>query len=116
MQQRVKLFRIDHFHRVFLRDHAFRYQVAGDLQGCRGSPFSVSRLEHVKLALFDGEFHILHVFIMLFESIYDLIKLLIGRRIGFLQLIDGLGRPDAGYDVFALRVHQEFTVKLLFSR
>ena len=52
---------------------------------------------------------------MIFQCIADLHEFLVCLRSNFFQLIDMLRRTDAGDDILALRVHQEFTVQLVFT-
>ncbi len=80
------------------------------------------------LSLLDGEFDVLHVAVMLFEQAIDARQLVVSLR--HLSSIDGLRgawmlargfgdvlrRADAGDDVFALRVDQEFAVEGAFRR
>ena len=52
---------------------------------------------------------------MFFECGADLQKLRITLRHQLLQFDDGLRRPNTGYYVFALRVDQEFAIKLVHT-
>ena len=67
----------------------------------------VARLEHVQLVLLDGELEVLHVPVMLLELRGDLAQLLVDLRDLLLQVADRVRGPDAGDDVFALRVHRD---------
>ena len=61
MQQRIELLGLDAQHGLALGDHALVDEVARDLQrGLRGA-LAVAGLEHVELAVLDGELHILHI-------------------------------------------------------
>ena len=115
MEQSVKALGVDHGDGFFLCDHAFVNKVAGDLDGGGGSSLAVSCLEHIELLVLDGELHILHVAVVLFQPAADIDELLIclGHYLG--QLVDGLGCADAGDDVFALGVHKELAEELLLA-
>ena len=57
-----------------LGDHAFVDQVDGDLQrGGRGA-LAVTGLEHVELAVLDGELHILHVAVVVLQRMRDVLR------------------------------------------
>ena len=73
--------------------------------GSSGRAFAVAGLQHIKLAFFDGELDILHVFVVRFQSLDDLTELLIDMRHVVRQLFNALGGPNAGDDVFALGIH-----------
>ena len=53
---------------------------------------------------------------MIFELIYDIVKLFVYFRIFRFELIDRLRRSDARHDVFPLCVHQIFPVQLFLTR
>ena len=85
------------------------------------------RLQHPELALLDGELDVLHVAVVLLERAVDARQLLERRRhrvfhrrlvgAGLLarDLGDLLRRADAGDDVLALGVDQEFAVEPLLA-
>ncbi len=52
---------------------------------------------------------------MLFQGVYDFIKLIICFRIDLLEMIDSLWSPDTGYHIFPLCIHEEFSIQLRFS-
>ena len=115
MQQRIELLGVD-LHQGFpLGDHALLDQVDGDLHGGSGCALAVSGLQHEELAALDREFHVLHVFVMLFQRHRDLHELLVDFGHDLAQLVDRLRRADAGDDILALGVHQEFAVQLVLA-
>ncbi len=61
----------------FLINKAFFHHAHGHMERGLGGALACSGLEHIKLALFDGEFHILHILIMLFKGFAYLYKLII---------------------------------------
>ena len=75
VQQLIELVRRDAQHRFLLRDHALFHHVDRDAHRRRAGALAVAGLQHVKLAVFDGELEILHVLVMLFEVRGDLAKL-----------------------------------------
>ncbi len=98
-------------HGGFFGDQLFLHHVAGDLHGRGAGPLTVPCLEHVELAALDGELDVLHILVMLFEDFLDLHQLGVDLLAdGFIvgcfpklgHVLDGLGRADAGDDVFAL--------------
>ena len=113
MQKLVKRLCFNTAHRFFRSDHAFIYQIAGNLQGCRRRSLSVSGLQEIKLSFFDGEFHILHIAVMLFEAGGDIDELLIAVGKILFQTGDRLRGPDSGHHVLALGVDQIFSVDAL---
>ncbi len=60
---------LDHEHGLLFVDHALVHQVDGDLQGGGGGALAVTGLEHIELAVLDGELHVLHVAIVVLQSL-----------------------------------------------
>ncbi len=69
VQQLVELRRLDAQHRLLLADQPFLHHVDGNLHRRPGGPLAVAGLQHVELALLDGELDILHVPVMVFEGL-----------------------------------------------
>ena len=100
---------------LLLVDHALVNEVARDLEsGLRGT-LAVAALEHVELAVLDGELHVLHVMVMILEDAADLDELRISLRGTALPSGRWAWSADAGDDVFALRVDKELTHELLLA-
>ena len=115
VEQGVEALRVDHGDGLFLGDHALVDQIAGDLhRGGRGA-LAVSGLEHVELLVFNREFHVLHVAVVVLQLVADVHELRIGLGHDLGQLLDALRGADAGDDVFALGIHQELTEQLLLA-
>ena len=76
VQQLIELAGRDAQHRFLLSDHAFFHHLDRDANRGRTGALAVAGLQHVELAVFDGELEILHVAIMLFEAGGDFAKLL----------------------------------------
>ena len=115
VQQSVQLFWLDHADRFFFGDHALVHQVAGNLDGSGSGSLAVAGLEHKQFAVFDGELHVLHISVMLFQTVCNVAELLIHFRHDVFQLIDVLWGSDAGYNVLALCVDQKFAQQLVFA-
>ena len=115
MQQGVQRAGLNHGHGLLLVDHALVHQVAGDLQSGSGSALAVTGLEHIELAVFHGELHVLHIVIMVLQSLADTLKLLEGLGELLSHLSDGHGSTDAGDHVLALSVGQELAEELLLA-
>ena len=113
MQQGIELLGFYAQNRFFFGDHAFVHQINGDLQrGSRGA-LAVAGLQHVQLLIFDGEFHILHIAIVLFQVRRDGLELFVDLRHILCELRDRAGGTDAGDDVLALRIDQVFAEQRL---
>src|SRR5439155_1909319 len=95
---------------------SFFHHVDCDTHSSGAGPFAVARLQHVKLAFFDGEFEVLNIAVMLLQIAGDLTKLGIGFGHDGFELRDRLGSSNAGDDVFALCVDQKLTIEGLLSR
>ena len=115
VQERIEALRVDHGDGLFLGDHALVYEIAGDLHRGGSGALAVAGLEHIELLVLNGELHILHIAVVIFELGADIGKLLVCLRHDLGQLVDGLRGADAGHDVFTLRVHQELAEQLLFA-
>ena len=76
MQQGVEVTGLDHSDSLLLVDHAFVDQVAGDLQSSRSGTLTVTGLQHVQLAVLNGELHILHVAVVVLQDLADVLELL----------------------------------------
>ena len=71
---------------LLFRDEPLVVQINGNLDGRLRAALAVAGLEHVQLAPLDRELHVLHVFVVLLESIADLHELLVALRINPLEL------------------------------
>ena len=115
MQERVELLGVDHADRFLLVDHALVDEVARDLESGGGGALAVAGLEHEELALFDGELHVLHIAVVLLESVDDLDELLVHRGVGLFEVGDGGRSAHACDNVLALRVHEVLTEEPLLA-
>ena len=94
-------------------DEAFLFHVAGDAEGGDAGALAVAGLEHVDLAVLDGELEVLHVAEVVFEGLADGAEFLVGAGHDLGQAGDGVGGADTGHHVFALGVHEEFAVEFV---
>ncbi len=94
-----------------LRNQALVKHVEGDPDGGKACALARSRLKHVQLAAHHGELDVLHVAKMRLEFLCDGDEFLVGGGQVAAKLRDGARCSDAGYDVLALRVSQEFSVE-----
>ena len=114
--------------RLLAADQALRHHVDGDLERRLGGALAGARLQHPQAAVLDGEFQILHVAVVAFEPCEG--RGQVRRRSPASTLRakarpspasmrarfgDVLRRADAGDDVLALRIDQEFAVERLFA-
>ena len=115
MEQGVEVAGLDHGDRLLLVDHTLVDEVAGDLESSLRGTLTAAALEHVELAVLDGELHILHVAVVILEQVADLDEVSVGLGELRLHLGDGHRGADAGDDVLALGVGQELAHELLFA-
>ena len=109
MEQLIDLTRLDSHDSFFLGDETFVYHIDSDLYCGRSSSLAVSCLEHEELASFNSELTVLHVFVVVLQYIGDSHEVTVYFRERLCHLCDRLRCSDAGYNVFALCVDQEFT-------
>ena len=112
----VKVSGVDHCNCFFGSSHTLVNKVASDLESSLSRSLTVTCLEHVQLAVFNGELHVLHVTIVSFKSFAYVFEL--NESFGeFLFHFSYLHRcTNAGNNVFALCVCKEFTKESLSTR
>ena len=115
MEQRIQLLGLHPHHSLLLRDHALVHQVHSHLQSGGGGALAVSGLEHIELAIFNGELHILHILIVILQLVGNGSELLIHLGHVLLELFDLEGGADTGHHVLALGVDQVFAEELLLA-
>ena len=124
--------------RLFV-DHALTEQVHGNLHHGSTRALAVTGLEEPEFAFLNGELHVLHVVIVLFELGLDGVELTVnlghgffhGGEVGFALLFGDalqfspaarafernlLRGADTGHYVFALCVNEPFAVEEVFAR
>ena len=99
--------------RGFPVDEFFADHVGGELQTGGGGAFAVAGLEHEQLALLDGELDVLDVLEVFLEGGADFEQFGVALGHDVLELNHGLGGADAGDDVLALGVDEEFAVEFV---
>ena len=115
VKERVKITRVDHENGFLLGSHTLVNEVARDLKSRLSGSLTVSGLEHEEFAVLNGEFHVLHISVMLFENVAYFDEFLVCLR----ELLFHFGNVHRGADacnnVFALSVGQEFAEKPLVA-
>ena len=104
----VKLFGLDSHKSLVRCKKSLVNHINGDLKGGIGRSLSVSCLKEVEFSFFDGELHILHIFIMLFELVGYVHKLNVNVGHILFQGSYRLRRSYAGNNVLALGVDKIF--------
>src|SRR5262249_13761325 len=101
-QEIIELVRIDAENGFFFRDQAFVYHRQRNPHSSQSSSLPIARLQHVELAVLDGELEILHVFVVFLQASGDVAQLVVDLRHDLLELKDVYRGTHAGYYVFAL--------------
>ena len=78
-QEVVQLIRLDPENGFFLLDQSFLHHLQGDANCRQPGTLAVAGLQHVELAVLDGELEVLHVFVMLFQPGGDVAELVVNR-------------------------------------
>ena len=115
VKQCIEVSRVNCKNSCLLVDLALFDEVICDLQSSASCSLAVTCLQHIQLAMLDGELHILHVMIVILQLLRDRGQLLVDVRKRLLDLIDLHRRTDTGDHVFALRVHQNLSVELILT-
>ena len=108
VKKRVKVAGIYHKNGFLFGSHAFVNKIAGNLQRRLSGSLAITGLEHIKLAVFNGELHILHVSVMIFKGGANINKLLEGFGELLLHFVDVHGCANTSNNVLALSVGKEF--------
>ena len=116
VQEHVEGLRVNLHERFLLGDHALVDEVACDLDRSGSRALAVTGLEHIELALFDGELHILHVMVVVLKNLADFLELLVDIGEDLCHLGNRHRRTDARDDVLALCVGEELAHQALFAR
>ena len=121
MQQLVKLVGTDAHNGFFFVQQAFFDHFDGHADSGLSGTFAVTALQHPEFAVFNGKFHILHVFVVGFEVVANVNQLFVQVRPFFFQRSavalgsHRLRRTDTGHNVFTLSVNQIFAVVNIFA-
>jgi len=115
VQQLIELSGLDAPQRLGLVDDALVHQVGGDLQRSGSGALAVAGLQHVQLAVLDGELEILHVLVMAFKPSHGVEQLVVGLGQHLFHLGKMPRGADTRDDILALRVGQELAVDPLLA-
>ena len=102
----VKLVWLYAMNGFFLRDQAFANHVDSNANCSQSRTLAVAGLQHVELAILNGELKVLHVAVVLFHLPRNVLELFVDPGHRLLELADRQRGADARNHVFALRVHQ----------
>ena len=116
MEKRVKVSGVDHSNGFLLGSHTLVNEVAGNLKSSLSCSLAVTCLEHIKLAVLNGELHILHIAVVLFKCGANLCELLESLGELLLHLVDVHRRTNACNNVLALCVCKELAEQTLCAR
>ena len=113
MQQGIQLLGLHAQDSLLLGDHALVHQVACDLQSSLCGTLAVTGLQHIQVAVLNGELHILHIAEVVLQTGCDLNELIVHLRHLILQVADGRRSAHACDDVLALCIDQVLAHQLL---
>ncbi len=94
-----------------LVDDGLVHEVHGHFHGRRRRPLAGAGLQEIQLALLDRELDVLHVLVVALEPSRDGEQLIVDLRHPPREVVDVLGRADAGHHVLTLRVGEELRVE-----
>ena len=115
MEKCIEVSGVDHQNGLFLCSHTLVNEVASDLKSSLSCTLAVTGLEHIELAVLNGELHILHISVVVFKSLANLCELLECLGELLLHLCDVHRCTNARDNVLALCVCQELTEQTLFA-
>ena len=75
MKKCIKVTRIDHCNSLFLSSHSLINEVTSDLKSSLCSSLTISCLKHIKLTVLNSELHILHISVVIFKCLTNLVEL-----------------------------------------
>ena len=84
-----------------------------DSHSGRGSPLAGSSLQHPEMAMLDRKLDVLNITVMPFKLRSHLHELIKDRLVPLGHLFDRLRRADSRNNIFALRIDEKLTVKLI---
>ena len=113
MQQGIQLLGLHAQDSLLLGDHALVHQVTCDLQSSLSGTLAVTGLQHVQVAVLNGELHILHIAEVVLQTGSDLNELVVDLRHLLVQVADGRRSADTSNDVLALCIDEVLAHQLL---
>ena len=108
IEKSLDVFRLDARNRFFAINQSFIRKIHGHHECGAGRALAGARLQHVELAVLDGEFHVLHVAIVLFKFHSNFFELAVDLGHALRHVGQRHRRANSGDYVFALRVDQKF--------
>ncbi len=127
VQQLVELGGRYAHHHLAVVDEAFLQHVHSHGEGGDTGAFTHAALQHIELAVLDGELDVEHIVVVLLEDAADVAEFLIGlghqllHRVHVLVLlvlgvvVEGVGGADTGNDILALGVDEPLAVELVVA-
>ena len=100
---------------IVLGDEFFIGHVHGHFERRHGSALAHAGLEHVQVAVFNRELHVLHVAIVLLQNPAHALQLRVNLRHSPGHFVEMHRRADSRHHVFPLGVEQEVAVKFLLA-
>lgn len=116
MQQLIELLRVDAQNGLALVDQSFIDHLDRDPDGCRCGALAGACLQQIEGPAFHRELEVLHLAVVLLESLLHLEKLSVRLGQAMLHLLDRQRCPDACDDVLTLRVDQKLAEELPLTR
>ena len=113
MQQSIQLLGLHAQDSLLLGDHALVHQVTCDLQSSLSGTLAVTGLQHIQVAVLNGELHILHIAEVVLQTGSDLNELVVDLRHLLVQVADGRRSADTSNDVLALCIDEVLAHQLL---
>ncbi len=115
VEQCVEVSGVDHQNSFLLCSHALVNEVASDLERSLSCSLTVTCLVHVELLVLNCELHILHISVVVLQSLANLLELLKSSGELLSHLSDRHGSTNTGNYVLALCVCEELTHELLLT-
>ncbi len=111
-QEIVELIRFHPEDCIFLSDQSFFDHLNRDPHRGPTGTLAVACLQHVELAILDGELEILHVFVVLLEARRDVAQLVVYIGHDLVKFGNVNWSTNAGNHILTLRIHEKFAVEL----
>ena len=113
MEEKIHLFRFNPVNRFLAGNQSLLDHLHCDPDFCLGGSFPITGLEHPQGSTFDGELHVLHVAVMLFQLACNFTELVINFREFCFQLTDRFCHADSRHHIFSLGIHQKIALEFV---
>ena len=113
MEEKIHLFRFNPVNRFLAGNQSLLDHLHCNPDFRLGGSFSVTGLEYPQGSTFDGELHVLHVAVMLFQLACNFTELVINFREFCFQLTDRFRHADSRHHIFSLGIHQKIALELV---